>query len=448
MKRLKSLVLILHIACFINAAPLPGKKIDAGRTVDKDQNKAALTQATFLGKHWPSWRGAGNSGSTGKGDSNFFKYPTKFSHKDNVLWKAELPGKGCSTPIVLGEKIVLTSSAQGSDAIIAFDWAGKKLWQTKVGEERKGKHRNGSGSNPSVTTDGEGLFALFKSGNFVGLDLDGGIKWKANLADFGKDSLFWDFGTSPVKTRKNVIVALMRNNNSWLIAFNKETGKIDWQVERNYDTPNEGDHSYATPIVRMENGRETILVWGAERLTSHSSTDGSILWSCAGFNPNAKKNWVVVGSHIVAGEMAIVPYGRGTHLAGIKLGGAGDVTKTHRVWTRSDSGSFVPTPALSDGKVYILRDRGEVHCINPLNGKSHWEDKFPRASSSYYSSPVIAGNHLYATREDGKILTAKIDGAFQFLHENDMGERLIASLVPVAGKLLVRGEKNLFCIGK
>ena len=402
MKPLKSLILILYSACFINAAPLPDKKGGANRPGDKIQHQDTLTKATFLGKHWPSWRGAGNSGSTGKGDSNFFKYPTKFSNKDNVLWKAELPGKGCSTPIVLGEKIVLTSSAQGSDAIIAFDWTGKKLWQTKVGEERKGKHRNGSGSNPSVTTDGKGLFAVFKSGNLAGLDLAGAIKWKTNLASFGKDSLFWDFGTSPVRTRKNVIVALMRNKNSWLIAFDKETGKIDWQVERNYDTPSEGDHSYATPIVRMENGRETILVWGAERLTSHSAVDGSILWTCAGFNPKAKRNWVVVGSHIVSGEMAIVPYGRGTHLAGIKLGGTGDVTKTHRAWTRADSGSFVPTPALADGKVYILRDRGEVHCINPLDGKSHWEDQFPRASSSYYSSPVIAGSIFTQPAKTGK----------------------------------------------
>jgi outer membrane protein assembly factor BamB len=363
MKLLISAILILYLGCSINAALLPDK-------------------------YWPAWRGADNSGSTVKGS-----YPAKFSNTENVLWKAELPGKGCSTPIVWGERIVLTCSAQGSDAILAYDWSGGKLWQTKVGMERKGKHRNGSGSNPSVVTDG-------------------------------------------------------KNKNSWLIAFDKETGKVDWQVERNYDTPTEGDHSYATPIVRMENGRETILIWGAERLTSHSAVDGSILWSCAGFNSKAKKNWVVVGSHIVSGEMVVVPYGRGSHLAGIRLGGRGDVTATHRTWTRTDSGSFVPTPALADGKVYILRDRGEVHCVNPENGKSHWEDKFPRGSSSYYSSPVVAGNHLYATREDGKILTAKIEGGFQFLHENDMGERLIASPVPVAGKLLIRGEKHLFCIGQ
>ena len=403
---------------------------------------STASAALFPEKYWPAWRGADSSGSTDKGS-----YVAKFSDTENVLWKTALPGKGCSTPIVWGEKIVLTCAAEAQDAVIAYDWAGKQLWQKAVGSERKGKHRNGSGSNPSAVTDGKVLFALFKSGNFASLDLAGNVRWKKDLTSYGRDTLYWDFGTSPVLTKQNVVVALMRKGNSWIIAFNKESGEVSWEVERNYDTPPECDHSYATPIVREENGKEVVLVWGAERLTSHSASDGKILWSCEGFNPKNKKNWVVVGSHVVVGDMAIVPYGRGTQLAGVRIGGKGDVTQSHRVWTRDDSGSFVPTPCVADGKVYILRDRGHVHCIDPVTGVSHWEEEFPRASSSYYSSPVVAGNLLYATREDGKILTASIkDGLFKFLYENNMGERLIASPVPVAGKLLIRGEKHLFCL--
>ena len=172
-----------------------------------------------------------------------------------------------------------------------------------------------------------------------------------------------------------------------------------------------------------------------------------MLWVSTGFNPKQKKNWVVVGSQVVAGDVAIVPYGRGTHLAGIKLGGKGEVSDSHRLWTRMDSGCFVPTPAVADGKVYILRDRGEVHCIDPKTGKSHWEDAFPRASSSYYGSPTIAGGKLYAPREDGVILVADVTDGFKFLSENDMGERVIASPVPVKDRILIRGERNLFCFG-
>ena len=170
-------------------------------------------------------------------------------------------------------------------------------------------------------------------------------------------------------------------------------------------------------------------------------------WVSTGFNPKQKKNWVVVGSQVVAGDIAIVPYGRGTHLAGIRMGGKGDVTETHRLWTRADTGCFVPSPAVSDEKVYILRDRGEVHCIDPKTGKSEWEDAFPRASSSYYGSPTIAGTKLYAPREDGVILIADISTGFKYLGKYDMGERVIASPVPVNDRILIRGEKNLLCFG-
>ena len=394
-------------------------------------------------KHWPAWRGPDASGYSDGGS-----YPTKLNGTENLIWKAPLPGKGCSTPVVWGERILLTCPVDGEDAVLGYDWEGEKLWQSTLGKERKGKHRNGSGSNPSVVTDGNLLFALFKSGNFGGLDFKGKVQWKTNLSGYGKDSLYWDFGTSPILTEKHVIVALMREKNSWLIAFEKDTGEVAWKVERNYETPSEGDHSYATPILIEHEEEEAILVWGAERLTAHSAKDGSILWISSGFNPKKKNNWVVVGSHVVAGEVAIVPYGRGSHIAGIRMGGKGDVTESNRLWTRADSGSFVPTPAVADGKVFVLRDRGEVHCIDPKTGKSHWEDAFPKASSSYYGSPTIAGGKLYAPREDGVILVADISDGFRFLAENDMGERVIASPVPVMNRLLVRGEKHLFCLGK
>ena len=391
---------------------------------------------------WPAWRGSDASGACWNG-----RFPVKLSDEKNLLWKVSLPGKGCSTPVVWDDHLLLTSPVEGKDSVLAFDWNGRKLWQKQVGDERKGKHRNGSGSNPSVVTDGKSIYALFKSGNFACLDFAGKIVWKNDLTSHGKDTLYWDFGTSPILTSKHVIVALMRKNNSWLIAFDPKSGRVAWKVERNYETPPECDHSYATPTLIRHKGEEAILVWGAERLSAHSAKDGSILWVSKGFNPKQKKNWVVVGSQVVAGDVAVVPYGRGTHLAGIKLGGKGDVTDTHRMWTRTDSGSFVPTPAVANGKVYVLRDRGEVHCIDPKTGKSHWEDAFPRASSSYYGSPTIAGGKLYAPREDGVILVADVTDGFKFLAENDMGERVIASPVPIKGRILIRGERNLFCFG-
>lgn len=409
---------------------------DSGRSVDREAGKRPAL-------HWPQWRGPGDNGAAVAG-----RYATKFSDTDNVEWKVTLPGKGCSTPAVWGDLIFITAPLDDQDALLAYDWQGNQRFATPVGKEKPGRHRNGSGSNPSPTTDGQRIYVYYKSGNLAAVDFAGKLLWSTNLQDrFAKDTLYWDVGTSPVLTRKHVVVAVMHEGESYLAAFDKGSGDLVWKVSRNYECPVEGDHSYATPhVMRMKDGRQAIVVWGAEHITMHDARDGSRFFECGGFNPKRNRNWVVVGSSVIAGDMVIVPYGRGSHVAGVRLTGEGDVTETNRIWTRNDTGCFVPIPAVHDGKLYILKDRGEVECLNPATGESLWNEKLPRGAASYYSSPVIADGKLYAAREDGVFMVARIDGKFELLAENDMGQRVIACPVPVGDRLLIRGESDLFCI--
>ncbi len=404
---------------------------------------AVTTAAAFAADgNWPSWRGPRNNGSTDAGT-----YPVKFDADSGWLWKTPLPGKGCSTPIVWNQTIYVTAPVDGKDALLAFDWNGKPLWQTTLGAEKPGKHRNGSGCNSSPVTDGQSVFTYFKSGQLAAVDFAGKVRWQANLTErFGKDTLYWDYGTSPVLTERDVVVTLMHNGESWMAAFDKATGTQRWKISRNYTTPTENDHSYATPIVTRHAGREALLVWGAEHLTAHDAADGKLLWSCGDFNPEASRNWVAVSSFVLAGDLAVVPFGRGSRLHGIKLGGSGDVTASHRAWTRKDTGTFVPSPVEHAGKIYLVRDRGEVECVEPATGKTLWSGALPKSGASYYSSPSLADGKLYAAREDGVVFVAGANGKFELLAENNMGERVIASPVPVANRLLLRGEKHLFCI--
>ena len=113
--------------------------------------------------NWPHWRGPTDNGSTGQGT-----YPVKWN-ATNLLWKASLPGKGCSTPIVWDKRIFLTAPSNGLDAVLAFNWDGKLLWQSTLGPERAGKHQNGSGSNASPVTDGKTVFVYFYSGTLATL---------------------------------------------------------------------------------------------------------------------------------------------------------------------------------------------------------------------------------------------------------------------------------------
>ena len=284
---------------------------------------ATLLLGTLAGaegpSNWPHWRGPHDNGSTETGD-----YPVHWSGTTQLLWKVPLPGVGCSTPIVWNRQIFVTAPVEGQDALLAFDWSGNRLWQKTFGRERPGKHRNGSGCNPSPVTDGQGLFVAFKSGQLAAVEFDGQVRWQTNLGErYGQDTLYWDYGTSPVLTEQDVVVALMHHGESYLAAWDKRTGELHWKVARNYPTPEEGDHSYATPIVVRQSGQELLLVWGGQHLTAHAAADGKVVWSCGDFNPEAKNNWVAVASFVIAGDMAVVPYGRGNRLHGIRLGGRG-----------------------------------------------------------------------------------------------------------------------------
>lgn len=395
---------------------------------------------------WPSWRGPSDSGSTDTGS-----YPTVVNEK-TTLWKATLPGKGCSTPIVVDKTVFVTAPAEGMDALIAIDWEGKRKWLTKFGKEVAGKHRNGSGSNASPVSDGDAVYVYFKSGTLAAVEFDGSVRWKTNIVDrFGKDTLFWDHGTSPVLTTKHVVFTRMHKGESWLAAFDKQSGDMTWKVARNYDVPTECDHGYTTPQVMQFGGRESLLVWGAEHLTIHDAEEGSVNWSCGGFNPETKRLWPAIACPVVIGDIAVIAFGRNDkgapRLHGVRLTGSGDVTKSAHIWKRDDVSTFVPSPVAYDGKLYLVRDRGQVECIDPETGETIWNDAFPKSRSNFYASPMIAAGTLFAPREDGVVFIAKIaNGKLDLKSENDMQQPVIGSPVPSENRVLIRGEKELFCI--
>ena len=392
---------------------------------------------------WPRWRGPHDDGCAPAG-----AYPAAWGTDSNVLWKVPLPGRGCSTPIVWKQRIYVTAPLEGKDALLALDAAGRTVWQATFGAEKPGKHRAGSGSNPSPVTAGDGLFVYFKSGTLAAVEFDGKIRWQTNLQDrWGKVVLYWDIGNSPALTEKDVVIAVMHGGDSFLVAFDQHTGAVHWKVPRNYKTALEGDHSYTTPLVIRHHGAEALLVLGGEHLTIHSAADGRVLWTCGDFNPDAKKNWPPVASPVLAGDLALVPYGRGLFLHAIRLAGAGDVTKTQRVWKREVPASFCPTPVLAAGRAYSLSDRGDVTCVAAATGQTEWSGQLATNMHRYYASPLLADGKLYCAREDGLVSVVRADGKFEVLAELPLGERMIASPVPTGQRLLFRGEKHLLCVG-
>ena len=411
-----------------------------------------------LAQDWPQWRGENMNGVAATGDD----YPRELSEK-TMLFKTPIPGIGSSTPIVKGA-IFLTAGVKDDGEEIARDTVfcysettGEEKWRVPLGEERAGKHKNGSGSCPSLCANDSHVFAYFKSGTLAALNqTDGEVAWKVNLQEkYGEDSLWWDLGTSPVCADGKVIVAVMHEEDSYLVAFNQSDGQEAWKVDRNYEVRKESGQSYTTPIVMGnkagDEANPTLLVWGADHLTAHSAKDGSTIWECGGFNPENQAMWRVIASPAVTNGVACVPYGRAKHVAGIKIGGEGDVTETNRLWEHSGFGSDVPAPVAHDGTFYLLGDKGDFRAIDALSGKTLWKENLPKARGKFYASPVyvskpeLKNSLMYLLRDSGKTYVAQANAEeFKLVHEGDLKERLAASPVMVNGLVLVRGAEHLY----
>jgi len=397
------------------------------------------------GADWTNWRGPHFNGvADGRG------YPTTWSSTDNVAWKVDLPGKGSSTPIVLGNRILLTTGLDGKNGVLCLDRQGKQTWSTTVGTEKTGKHQKASGTNPSPVTDGKQVFAYFKSGDLAALDLAGKVLWQHNLQEqFGEDTLWWDLGTSPVLTRDLVVIAVMQTGPSYLVAYEKATGKLAWKQDRNLDAPSEAAQSYSTPVVLTEGGRETLVVLGADHVTAHDALTGKELWRVGGLNPTGHQYFRSISSPVVSNGIVIAPYARGATITAIKLGGAGDVTRSHVLWTKDKLGADVPTPVAVDGKVYLCGDKGEVTCLEIESGKVLWQGQPERNRNGFSASPILADGKLYITREDGTTFVVAQGDEYKLLGKNELtDEMVVATPVFVDGQILIRTTTSLYCIGQ
>ncbi len=404
---------------------------------------ALFSVATDGQETWPQWRGPMGNGVAVDAD-----YPHSFSNKKKVRWKAELPGRGSSTPAVWGDRIFVTCAIDGEDGVVCYDFDGTEQWRKKLGKERVGKHRNASGSNASPVVTKDFVVVYYKSATLACLDHQGNVQWQNNLVEaYGPDTLWWDRGTSPVLAAGNVVVAVMQQDNSYLVSFDLRSGDELWKQPRNVDSPGESSHSYATPAVARQDGRDIVVCWGADHLTGHDAQTGKPLWQQGGFNPQQESNWRAIASAPVDDRFAFVPYGRGDFLAAVSVSPADEQDSTGRhVWQKEGIGADVPTPIVHGNHLIVLTDEGEVACLDKASGEERWKASLPRGRANYFASPVVAGDTLYCAREDGVIMSARVDGGLKDVVENKMKEPIIATPVPIRGGLLVRGKKHLFWI--
>ena len=402
---------------------------------------------------WPQWRGESQNG-VAQGDG----FPVNWSEVRGISWQTDLPGLGGSTPVIANGIAYVTAGVDGKNMLLAYNVeTGKLQWEVSIGIDRGSKHRKGSGSNPSPVVDGDHVFAYFRSGDLASVDSKGKVRWSTNLQSlFGEDTLWWDLGSSPAMTRSAVVIAVMQSGPSYLVAFDKDSGKQMWKSDRVLGAPEEAAQSYSTPLAVSVKGEEAIAVMGADHLTLNRASDGKLLGKLGGFNPNQEQYWRSISSPVADGNLILCPYARGGTLTAVNMDSLADGKgKDAITWFRDDLGSDVPTPAAHQGRAYVVADgkssKGTITCVNLKNGQTRWTVELPKSRSGYSSSPLIAGNHLYVTQENGTtFVIGPLDQdqpamvAQNVIEDNE--PFTVASPVPIDGSLLLRSRHKLYRI--
>jgi outer membrane protein assembly factor BamB len=259
-----------------------------------------------------------------------------------------------------------------------------------------------------------------------------------------------------VLTNKAVVVAVMQTGPSYLVAFDRTTGKLLWKHDRVLDAPEEAAQSYSTPLVlagdpARDEPAELLVLLGADHVTAHDAADGREVWRVGGLNPAGEKFFRSIASPVAVGDLVVAPYARGSTLTAIRRGGKGDVTGSHVAWVRKDLGADVPTPAAARDRVVVCTDKGQVVCLAAATGETIWQEELPKNRHAYSASPVLVDGRVLVTREDGASLFLRPpagDGAPEIVGTGSVGEMTVATPVCLDGRIYLRTHDALWCIGK
>ena len=403
------------------------------------------TTSGFAGNDWPHWRGPDHNGVSEETD-----LPVRWSTTENIHWKLDLPGRSGSTPIITGDRMFVNVTQGGQIGLWAVDRQnGEVLWTTHLGDGNQ-RLMKGNRANPSPVTDGESLWVMSGHGLLRRFDMDGNEIWMRDIQqDHGTWDLLWGYGSSPLLYQDSLFIQVLHgyytDEPSYLLRIDKETGRTLWRTERPTNAPRESSDSYTTPaIVQTANGPE-LVVTGGNVVTGHALTAGEELWRLEGLNPRNARDYRIVVSPVVEGDIVVAPT-RVRPLTVLRAGGRGDVTESHRMWS-TGFGPDVPTPVTDGTYLYVVRDNGVVHCFDLRTGEEFYGRQRLR-SGTYSSSLVLANGNLYATSEDGVTTVFKAEPEFEILAENDLERNTLSSPAIVNGQIFIRTDFALWAIGE
>jgi len=415
--------------------------------------------------NWPQWRGP-----DGSGISNEKNLPSEWSPTKNVKWKTSIEGRAHSSPIVWGNKVFLTTAVEGAVVpgakavkhmdgdkeflhpdsvgadrkhmfkVICLDRdSGKILWESTAweGTPYDNRHRKSSYAASTPATDGKLVYAFFGTEGLYAYDFKGKLAWKAQLGNLGTVGM--GTGTSPILFDNLVIVQADEENGaaSFIVAVDKKTGKEAWR------TPRKVQVSWSTPLLVRTSTRAELITSGTEFVIAYDPATGKELWRHKGVESNA------IPSPVANNEMVFLVAGFPAKIAmAIRLGQNGDLTGTPNVpWKYAKGTAYVPSPILYGDYLYLTTDRGILTCIDARTGEVKYEGGRIPIPATFTASPVAFEGKILMTSEDGDTFIVKSGPKHEILGTNSVGEPVYASPAIADGRIFIRGEKNLYCIG-
>ena len=403
---------------------------------------------------WPQFRGPNGSGIAAAD-----AHPaTTWSGAQTVKWKVALPGPGSSSPVIAGERVFITcysgygdgSSGAGPEKLqrhlVCLERnSGKVLWDKSVPaelpeDEYSGNLREHGYASNTPVTDGERVYAFFGKTGVLAFDFDGRQLWKVNV---GKQSSNrrWGSAASPILCQNTVIVNAAEEGRS-VLALDKLTGKEVWKTE-----VNSLELSFVTPVlVECAGGRSDLALAVPGEMWGLNPDTGKLRWFAqTGITGN-------VSPSLVAADGIVYATGgyprQGTIAA--RAGGKGDVTQTNVLWS-SQSASYVPSPVVCQGHLYIISDQGSAICLEARTGKLVYKERLPGVTGGkpFYASVVLAGGHLYATSRRNGTFVVQAAPTFTLLAQNKLADddTDFNGTPAITGKqLFLRSNRFLYCI--
>lgn len=431
---------------------------------------AALQGAAFADDNWPKFRGPNSQGV-----SDNPGLPDRWSADENVLWKAEIPGRGWSSPIVWEGRIFLTTAVNQGESeepkkglyfggerieppktvhqrfVICLDLAtGKEIWRQMAheGVPVTPMHIKNSYASETPVTDGERVYAYFGNLGLFCYDLDGKLVWSKMFPPV-KTRLGWGTAASPALHDGKLFIVNDNDEASYLVALDAKTGEELWRVDRDEKS------NWSTPFV-WQNELRTELITPGTKKTRAYDLDGKLLYEFGGASsitiatPYAVDGLLYVSSGYVMDAnkpvFAIKPGAEGD----ISL--AADETKNdHIAWAQKKAAPYNPTTLVYDGLLYTLLDNGILACYDAKTGEEVYGKQRlgrSRGFGGFTTSPWAYNGKVFCIDEDGVTLVIKAGREFEILHSNPLADddQTLATPAMSGDKLLIRTAARLYCI--